>query len=302
MQLPTIPKTGRLSRKHKITAAGAAAAAAMVLTVTGLQATGGAAVAAGDPTGFSVSTGEQVKSLDAQAGLASQRAIADAAAAKKQAVADAAAQKKAEARAAAAAAAAAKQQAAARAQVKAQARAQVKARARAQARAEARAEARRQAAADAAERERAREAASRARQRAALAAKAAVQKSVNSSRVTTRQVAAPVAKAYTNNLDGWIRESLDIMAAHKIPGSYHGIYRNIIRESSGNPNAINLWDINARNGIPSKGLLQVIDPTFQTYHVQGTSWNIYNPVANITAACNYAYHRYGSMDNVNSAY
>ncbi|MGW2532820.1 transglycosylase SLT domain-containing protein, partial [Streptomyces sp. NPDC001595] len=26
------------------------------------------------------------------------------------------------------------------------------------------------------------------------------------------------------------------------------------------------------------------------------------PVANITAACNYAADRYGSMDNVNSAY
>ncbi|SEO71407.1 Transglycosylase SLT domain-containing protein, partial [Actinacidiphila rubida] len=81
-----------------------------------------------------------------------------------------------------------------------------------------------------------------------------------------------------------------------------GIHRNVIRESSGNPQAINLWDINARNGIPSKGLLQVIDPTFKRFHVAGTSWNIYNPVANITAACNYAADRYGSMDNVNSAY
>ena len=66
--------------------------------------------------------------------------------------------------------------------------------------------------------------------------------------------------------------------------------------------AINLWDSNAAKGIPSKGLLQVIDPTFQSYHVNGTSWNIYDPVANITAACNYAFHVYGSMDNVNSAY
>ncbi|WP_433855718.1 transglycosylase SLT domain-containing protein [Streptomyces kronopolitis] len=112
----------------------------------------------------------------------------------------------------------------------------------------------------------------------------------------------PVAKTYPNNLDGWIRESLDVMAKKGIPGSYNGIYRNLMRESSGNPNAINLWDINAQNGIPSKGLLQVIDPTFKTYHVSGTSWNIYDPVANITAACNYAADKYGSMDNVNSAY
>ncbi|MEV0495799.1 lytic transglycosylase, partial [Streptomyces atratus] len=29
---------------------------------------------------------------------------------------------------------------------------------------------------------------------------------------------------------------------------------------------------------------------------------IYDPVANITAAANYAAHRYGSIDNVHSAY
>ncbi|MFJ9026926.1 transglycosylase SLT domain-containing protein [Streptomyces sp. NPDC102274] len=107
---------------------------------------------------------------------------------------------------------------------------------------------------------------------------------------------------YKNNLDGWIKESLAIMEKHKIPGSYEGLYRNIIRESSGNPKAINLWDINARNGIPSKGLLQVIPPTFKTYHVKGTPYDIYNPVSNIVAAANYAADRYGSMDNVNSAY
>ncbi|GAA2563663.1 MULTISPECIES: transglycosylase SLT domain-containing protein [Streptomyces] len=112
--------------------------------------------------------------------------------------------------------------------------------------------------------------------------------------------AAP--KTYSNTLDGWIRESLAIMKKHGIPGSYEGIHRNIMRESSGNPKAINLWDINAQNGIPSKGLLQVIPPTFEAYHVPGTPKNIWDPVANITAACNYAADRYGSMDNVDSAY
>ncbi|AOW88543.1 MULTISPECIES: transglycosylase SLT domain-containing protein [Streptomyces] len=114
--------------------------------------------------------------------------------------------------------------------------------------------------------------------------------------------ATTAATAYPDNLDGWIRESLDIMAQQGIPGTYDGIHRNIIRESSGNPLAINNWDINAVNGTPSKGLLQVIDPTFQAYHVEGTSWDPYDPVANITAACNYAADRYGSMDNVFSAY
>ncbi|MFI1170830.1 transglycosylase SLT domain-containing protein [Streptomyces melanogenes] len=127
-----------------------------------------------------------------------------------------------------------------------------------------------------------------------------------SARTTTlpQQATAAVAKTatYGNNLDGWIRQSLDIMAQHGIPGSYDGIYRNVMRESSGNPFAINNWDSNAVAGTPSKGLLQVIDPTFQAFHVPGTSTDSYDPVANIVAACNYAAKTYGSIDNVNGAY
>ncbi|WP_221355085.1 transglycosylase SLT domain-containing protein [Streptomyces beigongshangae] len=123
------------------------------------------------------------------------------------------------------------------------------------------------------------------------------------SRSTARAAVRPAAaKTYANNLDGWIRQSLDIMEKHGIPGTYSGLHRNIIRESSGNPNAINNWDINAVNGVPSIGLLQVIKPTFDAYHVAGTVKSQYNPVANITAAANYAAHRYGSIDNVDSAY
>nr|WP_232852563.1 transglycosylase SLT domain-containing protein [Nocardia acididurans] len=107
---------------------------------------------------------------------------------------------------------------------------------------------------------------------------------------------------YTDDVNGWILESLEVMRDHGIPGSYEGIHRTIMRESSGDRFAINLWDSNAAQGIPSKGLMQVIDPTFAAYHVDGTSWDIYDPVANIVAACNYAADRYGSIDNVFSAY
>lgn len=110
------------------------------------------------------------------------------------------------------------------------------------------------------------------------------------------------SSSYSDDLDGWIRESLDIMAQHGIPGTYEGIHRNIIRESGGDPNAVNNWDVNAQNGTPSKGLLQVIAPTFEAYHVPGTANDSLDPVANITAACNYAADRYGSIDNVNGPY
>ncbi|MEU6995745.1 LysM peptidoglycan-binding domain-containing protein [Streptomyces sp. NPDC046465] len=114
--------------------------------------------------------------------------------------------------------------------------------------------------------------------------------------------APPAQKSYTDDLDGWINESLDILAQHGIPGSYEGIHRNIMRESSGNPLATNDWDSNAAAGTPSKGLLQVIGPTFAAYHVPGTSTDSFDPVANITAACNYAADRYGSIDNVDGPY
>ncbi|TWF91785.1 LysM peptidoglycan-binding domain-containing protein [Streptomyces brevispora] len=119
---------------------------------------------------------------------------------------------------------------------------------------------------------------------------------------TAATAPAPAATSYTNDLDGWIKESLAVMAQHGIPGSYDSIYRNIIRESSGNPKIVNNWDSNAAAGTPSKGLLQVIQPTFQAYHVPGTSMDIFDPVANITAACNYAAATYGSIDNVFGAY
>lgn len=68
-------------------------------------------------------------------------------------------------------------------------------------------------------------------------------------------------------------------------------------ESNGNPNAINNWDINALNGTPSKGLLQVIDPTFRQYAMPGHNSNIYDPLSNILASIRYALSRYGSLTN-----
>lgn len=80
------------------------------------------------------------------------------------------------------------------------------------------------------------------------------------------------------------------------PTSYDNIVLNQMRtESSGNPNAINLTDINAQRGIPSKGLVQVIDPTFRAYAVPPYNQNIWDPLSNVLAGVNYAIHRYGSI-------
>ncbi|BDH13118.1 MULTISPECIES: transglycosylase SLT domain-containing protein [Streptomyces] len=129
-----------------------------------------------------------------------------------------------------------------------------------------------------------------------------VAKQHSAKQAASRSAERPAVKDYPNNLDGWIRESLSIMKDKGIPGSYEGLHRNIMRESAGDPNAVNGWDVNAVNGTPSKGLLQVIQPTFDSYHVEGTPNKLTDPIANITAAANYAADRYGSIDNVDSAY
>ena len=68
-------------------------------------------------------------------------------------------------------------------------------------------------------------------------------------------------------------------------------------ESGGNPNAINNWDINAQNGTPSKGLMQVIDPTFERWAMDGYDTNIWDPLSNMIAAIRYTVNRYGSLAN-----
>ena len=66
-------------------------------------------------------------------------------------------------------------------------------------------------------------------------------------------------------------------------------------ESSGNPRAINNWDSNAKRGTPSKGLMQVIDPTFRAYARPGYNKNIWDPLSNMLAAIRYTVRRYGSL-------
>ncbi|RJO79860.1 DUF4226 domain-containing protein [Nocardia panacis] len=98
----------------------------------------------------------------------------------------------------------------------------------------------------------------------------------------------------------WINEALRVLRAngydtHAISPS--DVAAIIQHESGGNPHAINLWDSNAAAGIPSKGLMQTIDPTFNAYSLPGHR-DIWNPVDNIVAGVRYAIDRYGSVGNV----
>ena len=98
----------------------------------------------------------------------------------------------------------------------------------------------------------------------------------------------------------WIAEAQTDLAAAGVPLSkMNAADINLIiqHESSGNPNAVNNWDINAQEGHPSEGLMQTIAPTFNEYKLPGHN-DITNPVDNIIAGVRYAIARYGSISNV----
>ncbi|WP_298180544.1 transglycosylase SLT domain-containing protein [Saccharomonospora sp.] len=100
-----------------------------------------------------------------------------------------------------------------------------------------------------------------------------------------------------DQVDAWIRTAIDVMQDNGVPVSEADIpsIRTVIeRESSGDPQAINLWDINAKRGTPSKGLMQTIDSTFDAYKLPGYE-DIYDPVSNIIAGVRYTLSRYGSF-------
>ncbi|MFJ6720493.1 transglycosylase SLT domain-containing protein [Streptomyces sp. NPDC091259] len=86
------------------------------------------------------------------------------------------------------------------------------------------------------------------------------------------------------------------------PLSYADVtLRRMSQESGGNPRAVNLWDINAKSGTPSVGLMQVIQPTFDAYagFMRNVGPKMYgvsiDPIANLYSSMRYAMAAYGSL-------
>jgi uncharacterized protein YukE len=104
----------------------------------------------------------------------------------------------------------------------------------------------------------------------------------------------------SGNVAQWIDQARQLLIKAGVPaGEINADDINIIiqHESAGNPHAENNWDSNAAAGHPSKGLMQTIDSTFNSYALPGHT-DIWNPVDNIVAGVRYALSRYGSLDNV----
>lgn len=93
----------------------------------------------------------------------------------------------------------------------------------------------------------------------------------------------------------WRSTALQALSITGSPASWiNSLLRRMQQESGGNPRAINNWDSNAAKGTPSKGLMQVIDPTFRSNALAPYNRDVYDPLSNIIASIRYANARYGS--------
>ncbi|MGW3467905.1 transglycosylase SLT domain-containing protein [Saccharopolyspora sp. NPDC000995] len=112
--------------------------------------------------------------------------------------------------------------------------------------------------------------------------------------------AEQVVEKPKDQIGGWIDEAIAVLENNGVPRDQidgDAIRTIIMHESNGNPNATNNWDSNAAAGTPSIGLMQTIEPTFQSYALPGHG-DIYNPVDNIIAGTRYAITTYGSVGDV----
>ncbi|MEH2373429.1 transglycosylase SLT domain-containing protein [Nostoc sp.] len=110
------------------------------------------------------------------------------------------------------------------------------------------------------------------------------------------------------DIDSWIAQACAIIGVNSQPYWDAGYKTLTYRESTYNPNAINITDDNAvgsivADGNPqgcSRGIAQCIPATFASYYAENTSLSIYDPVANIAASMQYIMATYGvSSDGSN---
>lgn len=99
----------------------------------------------------------------------------------------------------------------------------------------------------------------------------------------------------SGNVSSWLQAAMAITGT---PMQYLPMLSSIAQhESGGDPRSINLWDSNAMAGTPSKGLMQMIDETFNRWAMPGMN-NIWNPIDNAVSSIRYMIGRYGSIANV----
>ncbi|AZV57923.1 transglycosylase SLT domain-containing protein [Clostridium sp. AWRP] len=103
-----------------------------------------------------------------------------------------------------------------------------------------------------------------------------------------------IMSAAGGTVTGWLTAAIALTGA---PMSWLPALQMIaMGESGGDPMSINLWDINAQEGHPSKGLMQLIDENMEEFHLPGMT-DIWNPIENAAAAIRLIEHDYGNPWN-----
>jgi hypothetical protein len=122
---------------------------------------------------------------------------------------------------------------------------------------------------------------------------------VASAAVDGALAAATVASAaggVTGNVESWRPLVMQALQMLGLPAGWADItLKRMSQESGGNPRAINLTDVNAQRGDPSKGLMQVIGGTFRANRDSRAPDDVWDPLANVLASMKYAMNRYGSL-------
>lgn len=106
----------------------------------------------------------------------------------------------------------------------------------------------------------------------------------------------PNGGGFASEVVRWANVVVAVMEDQKIPRKYlPGILAQIDQESDGDPNLVNDYDSNAAAGTPSKGLLQIIAPTYESNAKPGYRNLKYQtvPYTNIWASLHYVKDRYG---------
>ena len=117
------------------------------------------------------------------------------------------------------------------------------------------------------------------------------------SKAETAFTAGVTAGLSGSGVERWKGVGVQALTMSGFPASLWPVMaRRMKQESGGNPRAINDWDINAKRGTPSKGLMQVIDPTFRAYAHPSYARDIWDPLSNILASIRYTKARYGSLE------
>lgn len=83
-----------------------------------------------------------------------------------------------------------------------------------------------------------------------------------------------------------IKKAAKKMKVNLTSAGLNAILHRIAQESNGSPTITNNWDINAKLGHPSKGLLQYIQPTLSSWVPKGTAANLSSGYAQLVAMFN----------------